>query len=204
MTLCFIPPCSPIAAKKVPAGEAWLHEVKFDGYRVQVHKHGRDVVTYSRNGHGFTERFAIIAQLLRELPAKTAVLDGEIVANNPAGAPDFRKLHRRSAEAGDLHLWVFDVLALNGKDVRAQPLLKRKDRLEGLLARFDCPTVRVSEVFEDGIKLLGAAERHELEGVVSKRRDAPYRSGECRDWVKVKTAAWREANRERWRLFERT
>ena len=59
------------------------------------------------------------------------------------------------------------------------------------------------EAFDDGVKLLEAAERHGLEGIVSKRRDAPYRSGECRDWVKVKTAAWRAANRERWRLFEK-
>jgi bifunctional non-homologous end joining protein LigD len=69
----FIPPCIPIPAKKVPAGEAWVHEVKFDGYRVQLHKAGRDVVIYSRNGHGFTDRFTTIAMLLRELPAKTAV-----------------------------------------------------------------------------------------------------------------------------------
>jgi bifunctional non-homologous end joining protein LigD len=105
----FIPPCSPIPATTVPAGEAWVHEVKFDGYRVQLHKQGRDVVIYSRNGHGFTDRFATIAMLLRELPVKAAVLDGEIVASNRAGAPDFRKLHRRSAEACELHLWVFDV-----------------------------------------------------------------------------------------------
>jgi bifunctional non-homologous end joining protein LigD len=116
MSLRFIPPCSPIPATRVPVGEAWVHEVKFDGYRVQLHKAGKDVVIYSRNGHGFTDRFATIALLLRELPARTAVLDGEIVANDRAGAPDFRKLHRRSAEPGELHLWVFDVLALNGKD----------------------------------------------------------------------------------------
>ena len=64
MSLRFIPPCSPIAAKKVPAGEAWVHEVKLDGYRVQLHKNGRDVAIYSRNGHGFTDRFAAIQLLL--------------------------------------------------------------------------------------------------------------------------------------------
>jgi bifunctional non-homologous end joining protein LigD len=109
------------------------------------------------------------------------VLDGEIVANNRDGAPDFRRLHSRSAEPGGLHLWVFDVLTLNGKDVREQSLMKRKERLHGLLARFDCPVVSTSEVFEDGAKLHAAAEHHELEGVVSKRKAAPYRSGQCRD-----------------------
>jgi len=78
----FIPPCSPIRAKEVPTGDGWLHEVKFDGYRVQVHKLGSRVTIYSRNGHDFTERFPSIAQLLHELPAKAAVLNGEVVASH--------------------------------------------------------------------------------------------------------------------------
>ena len=72
----FIVPCSPIPAKAVPAGDGWVHEVKFDGYRVQVHKVGSRVVMFSRNGHDFTDRFPSIAQLLHELPAEAAVLDG--------------------------------------------------------------------------------------------------------------------------------
>jgi ATP-dependent DNA ligase len=76
-------------AKKVPAGAGWLHEVKFDGYRVQAHKVGSRVVIYSRNGHDFTERFPSIAQLLHELPAKAAVLDGEVVANGTDGRANF-------------------------------------------------------------------------------------------------------------------
>ena len=126
----FILPCSPIRAKEVPAGDGWLHEVKFDGYRVQAHKIGSRVVIYSRNGHDFTERFPSIAQLLQELPAKAAVLDGEVVAS-------------------------------------------------------------------DGLVLLRVAEERGLEGVVSKRRDAPHRSGECRDWRKVKTLAWRDVGKGR-------
>ena len=81
--LRFIQPCSPIRAKEVPTGDGWLHEVKFDGYRVQVHKVGSRVIIYSRNGHDFTERFPSIAQLLHELPAKAAALDGE-VGRDPA------------------------------------------------------------------------------------------------------------------------
>jgi bifunctional non-homologous end joining protein LigD len=199
----FIEPCSPIPAKAVPTGEGWLHEVKFDGYRVQLHKAGKDVVILSRNGHDFTSRFDTIAYLLRELPARSAVLDGEVVAHNRAGAPDFARLHLRSAPPEGLHLWCFDLLALNGRDWRAHALERRQGRLQGLLERFDCPAIRLSRSFADGLALLRAAEKHGLEGVVSKRREAPYRSGECRDWRKVKTAAWREANRERWRLFEK-
>ena len=75
--------------------------------------------------------------------------------------------------------------------------------VQAMLERFGCPTVSLSEPFEDGLALLRVAEERGLEGIVSKRRDAPDRSGECRDWRKVKTVEWREANRERWRLFER-
>jgi len=91
-SLRFIQPCSPVTAKSVPAGDGWVHEVKFDGYRVQIHKVGSRVVVYSRNGHDFTERFPSIAQLLHELPAKTAVLDGEVVANVAPGREDEKRL----------------------------------------------------------------------------------------------------------------
>ena len=199
----FIQPCSPIRAKEVPAGDAWLHEVKFDGYRVQAHKVGSQVVIYSRNGHDFTERFPPIAQLLHELPAKATVLDGEVVASDADGRPNFARLHVRWTRPGTIRLWAFDLLAFNGRDFRLQPLVKRQARLQALLERFGCPAVSQSEPFEDGLALLRVAEERGLEGIVSKRRDTPYRSWECRDWRKVKTPAWREANRERWRLFER-
>ena len=111
------------------AGDGWLHEVKFDGYRVQVHKVGSRVVIFSRNGHDFTERFPSIAQLLHELPAKSAVLDGEVVASDADGRPNFARLHVRWTRPGTIHLWAFDLLALNGQDWRPQPLAKRQDRL---------------------------------------------------------------------------
>jgi bifunctional non-homologous end joining protein LigD len=187
----------------VPVGDAWLHEVKFDGYRVQIHKAGKDVAIYSRNGHEFTPRFETIAYLLRDLPARSTILDGEIVASDHRGVPNFARLHLRSGSADGLHLWCLDLLALNGRGWRHHPLEKRQDRLQALLQRFDCPSIRASEAFADGVKLLQVAERMKLEGVVSKRRGAAYRFGDCRDWVKVKTAARREANRVRWRMFER-
>jgi bifunctional non-homologous end joining protein LigD len=86
------------------------------------------------------------------------------------------------------------------KDLRKWSLEARQGRLQALVSRFDCPVL--SEAFNEGEALLRVAEKHGLEGVVSKRRDAPYGSGACRGWRKVKTMAWREANRERWRLFE--
>ena len=130
------------------------------------------------------------------------MLDGEIVANDALGRPDFIRLQMRWP--GAVHLWAFEPLAFNGRDLRPQPLVKRQGCLQALLDRFDCPAVSLSEPFEDGLALLRVAEARGLEGVVSKRRSAPYRSGECRDWRKVKTVAWRETNKERWRIFDRS
>jgi len=87
--LRFVQPCNPIRAKESPAGDGWLHEVKFDGYRVQARKVGSRVVIYSCNGHDFNERFPSIGQLLHEFPAKTAELDGEVVASDADGRPNF-------------------------------------------------------------------------------------------------------------------
>ena len=109
----------------------------------------------------------------------------------------------RWAKPPAVHPWAFDLPVFNGRDLRPQPLVKRQRRLQALLVRFGCPAVSLSEPFEDGLTLLRVAEQRGLEGVVSKRRLAPYQSGECVDWRKVKTAAWCEANRERRRLFER-
>jgi bifunctional non-homologous end joining protein LigD len=139
-----------------------------------------------------------------ELPAKAAVLDGEVVAGNAGSSPNFARLHVRWARPGAIRLWAFDLLAFNGRDHRLQALVKRQARLQALLDRFGCPAISVSEPFEDGVALLRVAENRGLEGEVSKRREAPYRSGECRDWRKVKTVVWGEANREQWRLFEKT
>jgi bifunctional non-homologous end joining protein LigD len=202
MFLRFIQPCSPILANTVPAGDDWQHEIKFDGFRVQIHKLGNEVELFSRNGSRFSRRFPRLVSVLRELPAKSIILDGEIVASDAAGIPDFWRLFLRSAKPAELHVWAFDLLALNRKDLRKWSLEARQGRLQTLVSRFDSPVLLHSEAFDDGEALLRVAEKHGLEGVVSKRRDAPYRSGACRRWRKVKTTAWREANRERWRLFE--
>jgi bifunctional non-homologous end joining protein LigD len=198
----YIQPCSPVLAKSVPAGDDWQHEIKFDGFRVQAHIIGKTVQLYSRSGGQFSRRFPRLVSALGELPTRSAIIDGEIVASDAAGMPDFWPLFLRSAKPTDLHVWAFDLLALDGKDLRKLPLEARQRRLRALVRRFDCPVLLHSEAFDDGKALLRVAEKHGLEGVVSKRRLAPYRSGACRGWRKIKTMAWRDANRERWRLFE--
>lgn len=198
----FIQPCHPQRATSVPSGDDWQHEIKFDGFRVQIHKLGNDIELYSGSGARFSRRFPRLVEVLRELPVKSAILDGEIVASDVAGMPDFWRLFLRSANPAELHVWAFDFLAHNSKDLRTWSLEARQGRLQALLSRFGCPAVLCSEPFNNGEALLRVAEKHGLEGVVSKRRDGPYRSGNCRGWLKIKTDVWREANRERWRLFE--
>jgi bifunctional non-homologous end joining protein LigD len=111
----------------------------------------------------FTPRFETIAYLLRDLPARSVVLDGEIVASDRRGVPNFARLHLRSGSVDGLHLWCFDLLALNGRGWRHHPLEKRQDRLQTLLASLDCAAIRASQGFNDGVKLLRAAERMQLE-----------------------------------------
>ena len=177
-----------------------MHEVKFDGYRVQLHKDGKTVAIYSRNGIDFTSRFPAIAHALVHLPAKAIIIDAEAVACSAKGMPDFISLHGRGAKPEDICCWAFDLLRHNSLDTRPLPLIARRARLEKLLERFANGFVRFSEPFSDAERLLGECDKQGLEGIVSKRKDAPYRSGKC-DWVKVKTKAWREANRERGELF---
>jgi len=166
----FIVPCSPIPAKAVPAGDGWVHEVKFDGYRVQVHKVGSRVVMFSRNGHDFTDRFPSIAQLLHELPAEAAVLDGEVVASDADGRPNFARLHVHWTRPGTIHLWAFDLLAFNGRDLRPQPLAKRQACLRALLERFGCPAISLSETVR---RRPGAAARRRAAGPRGCRQQAP-------------------------------
>jgi bifunctional non-homologous end joining protein LigD len=201
----FIPPCSPVTAKSVPAGDGWLHEPKLDGYRLQVSKHGRMLRLYSRRGHDWGKRLTALVEHLWGIPAHSVVFDAELCFPGPDGAPDFFRLLKAafSNRGSELVVYAFDLLHLNGRDLTALPLIERRQLLERLLSRAKVDCLHLVDAFTDGQRLLEAAEQHGLEGVVSKRKTAPYRSGECDDWVKVKTVAWREANRERWRLFER-
>jgi bifunctional non-homologous end joining protein LigD len=118
---------------------------------------------------------------------------------NPDGLPDFRTLHSRSPDAS-MAAWLFDLLRIDGVDVRGLPLEERRRRLQGQVAPLPAE-LRFSESFDDPVRLLAVADDLGLEGIVSKRLDAPYRSGRRPEWIKVKTEAWRLANRERWRLF---
>jgi len=201
--LHFVEPCSPIRAKEPPAGDAWLHEPKLDGYRLQVVKDGRQVRLYSRRGNDWTYRLPVLAEALMAIPAPAVILDAELCLPGADWAPNFYGLEAAIDERQqDLAVCAFDMLHKDGTDMCSWPLTQRKQVLAGLVQRAKVACLHLVASFPDGAELLASAERLGLEGVVSKRRNARYRSGECRDWRKVKTAAWREANRERWRAFD--
>ena len=183
-------------------GDAWLHEVKFDGYRCQPHKAGQDVFIFSKNGRDFSNRFPSIRDALLSLPCRSAIIDGEVVACKKDGTPDFHALHSGNYSQENLCVWCFDLMELNREDLRPLPLVARKQKLEALLRRHEHRYVRYSEPFKNGEQLLAECRTRRLEGIISKRKHAPYKSGKC-DWTKVKCAQWKEENKDRGELFMR-
>ena len=174
---------------KPPTGAAWLHEIKFDGYRMQLRVEGGTPAFRTRNGLDWTSKFAAIAKAAAGFP--DAILDGEIVALDADGAPSFSALQAAIAQekTGALVFFVFDLLFLDGADLRQSPLGERKERLAALLAkrRPSPQTVRYVEHFtSDGSEVFRSARDLGLEGVVSKKAAAPYRSGRSDSWTKAK------------------
>src|SRR5215468_7841236 len=199
----FVEPASPVLRSTPPRGPDWLHEAKFDGWRIQLHKDGSAVRLYTKSGYDCTARFGGLTTAVAAVPTRSCIIDGEVTAFDPLGLLDFHALHFRTDEDDDIAVWAFDLLFHNGRDVRELPLVERKDLLMVLIMGAGDDRLRLSDGFDDGTELLAAAERMGLEGVVSKRRDAPYLSGTRCGWTKTKTQAWRDANKDRWRLFER-
>ena len=185
----FVPPQLCRSIETPPTGSGWVHEVKFDGYRVQLSVSGGKAVLKTRKGLDWTERFGAIGRAAADLP--DAVIDGEVVALDAAGAPDFAALQAALSDGktDDLVFFAFDLLFEAGQDLRALPLSDRKTRLEILLGarRETMPTIRyVAHFTAAGEAVLLAACRMSLEGIVSKRLDAPYRSGRSDSWTKAK------------------
>lgn len=187
----FVEPCLATLQDKPPAGDAWLHEVKFDGYRLQARVSAGKVRLLTRTGLDWTERFGNrIADALIALSCETALIDGEVVALGENGISSFSALQAALSEGktANLVFFAFDLLHLDGEDLQGEPLLARKERLEELLkAAEPDSSLRYSEHFiEPGQTMLRHACRMGLEGVISKRAEAPYRSGRGRDWIKSK------------------
>jgi bifunctional non-homologous end joining protein LigD len=185
-----LPRTQPLALALVveapPAGDEWLHEIKYDGYRIVARIEEGEVRLISRNGKDWTKEFPQIARALGRLPAGTALLDGEVAAVLPSGATSFQALQRRAEGASPLAYFAFDLLHLDGWDLRPVKLVDRKEVLRRLLESAP-PSLRFSDhVRGRGPEFFEAARKSGLEGVVSKRADAPYREGRGGDWRKAK------------------
>ena len=198
--IAFITPAAPVLKREPPVGPQWIHEVKFDGWRMQLHKAGDRVVVFSRNGVDMTKRFAIVRDKVLSLPAASIIIDAELVACDSDGQPDFNALMKGQRE--NLCAWCFDLLELDGRDTRSLPLVERKAALRDLLIAADGDALRYSDEFDDPVKLLTVVTKMGLEGIVSKLGHQPYKSGKNVGRIKVKSQAWRETNRERWEMFQ--
>jgi bifunctional non-homologous end joining protein LigD len=185
-----LPRTQPLALALVvevpPDGDEWLHEIKHDGYRIVARIEEGEVHLVSRNGKDWTKEFPQVARAVGRLPAGTALLDGEVAAVLPSGATSFQALQRRAEGAAPLVYFAFDLLHLDGWDLRAVRLEERKEVLRRLLEKAP-DTLRFSDhVRGRGPAFFERVREAGLEGVVSKRADSPYREGRGGDWRKAK------------------
>jgi bifunctional non-homologous end joining protein LigD len=179
------PPCLPTRVMKAPTGERWVHEIKHDGFRIIARRIGRDVRLFTKRGGDYTARYPLVVEAISRLRVSSIVLDGEAICIQPDGRHDFPALWDRTNDAA-VWLCAFDLLELDGEDLRSRPLLGRKKRLAKLLAK-DRPGLQfVEHVDGDGPMVFDHACKLGLEGIVSKRIDLPYKSGPSKSWQKVK------------------
>ena len=176
----FIKPCAPTLSDKAPSGPQWIHEIKHDGYRILAVKRGDTVRLWSRNGRDWSGEFTAITDALRTMPDCT--IDGKACAHRRDGLPDFWEIR---AQGATCTMFAFDLLYLDGTDLRRLPLADRKARLKALVRRKKSITY-VDHLEGDGATIFDHARRLGLEGIVSKRRDLPYRSGRSAAWLKIR------------------
>jgi bifunctional non-homologous end joining protein LigD len=192
----FVEPCRPAKADRPPFGPQWVHEIKHDGFRLMVRRQGLLVRCFTRGGHDWADRFPAIVDAARRLKASSFLIDGEAIICRADGLSDFAAL-RVGRRAHEVMLAAFDLIELKGDDLREEPLEKRKQRLEKILAG-GVDTIAYNEHFyHHGDVVFDHACRLGLEGIVSKRLDAPYRSGPSKTWLKSKNPLSEAARRER-------
>jgi bifunctional non-homologous end joining protein LigD len=193
-------PCLPRSAERPPAGPGWIHEIKHDGFRILAHRRGRSVRLVTRNGHDLGDRFPVAAEAIETLPVRSCVIDGEAIVCDDNGLAVFDLIRGHGTNAGAV-LCAFDLLEINGKDIRPEPIEDRKRRLAGLL-RLLHDGIALNEHFGgDGAVIYKHACALGCEGIVSKRLGSPYRAGRSAHWLKIKNpaaAAVRRLEEEDW------
>ncbi len=183
----FIEPQIPTLADDVPAGDAWIHEVKYDGYRGQIIIDGGDVRIFTRNGYDWTSKFWPIAFEASDLPCNSAILDGEVIVTDERGASVFGLLPEAIRRSPSRLVFVaFDLLHLDGKDLRSLPLTARRAALWALVQPAQGRIQYSHHMEGDGHAFFRHVEAMNLEGIVSKKADSRYKSGPSKTWRKVK------------------
>ena len=179
----FIHPCQPTVAKEPPSGPGWAHELKHDGYRLQIHIRDGRVRLFTMNGNDWTKRYPRIVEEAARL-REPLIIDAEVVCLDHRGVPDFDALHSRMVDDKAVAL-AFDLL-VSGDDIRCQPLVERKAALKWVLRKSREGIQYVEHAEGHGDKLFAAVCNLGLEGIVSKRLTSVYRSGPSKTWIKVK------------------
>src|SRR5215472_3325679 len=181
----FVEPCLPSRAERPPSGSDWVHEIKHDGYRLMARRDPAGVRLLTRNGHDWAARYPLILEAVNRLKVCSCLIDGEAVACDKSGLAVFERL-RRKPTGEHVFLYAFDLLELDGTDLRREPIETRKATLASLLRR-SLPGLRLNEhLAHDGESVFRHACKMGLEGIVSKRKNSPYRSGRSPDWLKMK------------------
>jgi bifunctional non-homologous end joining protein LigD len=185
--LGIIEPCLPSPAKAPPSGPGWLHEIKHDGVRIMARRDGAGVRLITRHGNDFTARFPIVASAAAALPARSCLIDGEAIVCDENGLALFDLIRGHGSKTSAV-LCAFDLLELDGKDLRRRPIEERKDLLAKLLhdSDSDLGIVLNKHYEEDGETVFREACRLGCEGIVSKRLGSTYRRGRSPLWLKVK------------------
>jgi bifunctional non-homologous end joining protein LigD len=183
----FIPPQLATLRSKAPVGSKWLHEIKYDGYRLQIHLN-KGARIYTRNGHDWTNRFPIIADAF-DIPVQQAIFDGEVVVVHE-GRTNFSELQADLASGKQRRMvfYAFDLLFLEGFDLRKSPQIERKRVLKMLFdeTKLQSPILYSEHMLTDGNEMYAASCKLGLEGIISKNAEAPYRSDRNEGWLKVK------------------
>src|SRR5512144_1718081 len=180
----FIHPCRPTVSLRPPHGPGWAHELKHDGYRLQIHIRDGRVKLYTMNGADWTKRYPRIVEQAAKIKG-SAIIDAEVVWLDTDGVAQFDALHSRVMDHAAVAC-AFDLLMLDGDDLRRKPLVERKAALRKVLRRTKGGIQYVEHTEGDGAEMFAAVCKLGLEGIVSKRLTAPYRSGPSKSWIKVK------------------
>jgi bifunctional non-homologous end joining protein LigD len=192
----FIAPCLPTKTQSPPSGPLWLHEIKHDGFRVIARKSATTVRLYSRPGNDLTYRFPLIVESVARLRARSCIIDGEAVVCDSQGTVSFDHIRYRRNDSSAF-LYAFDLIELNRDDHRRDPLEVRKAALADIVARAGHGIWFNDHLEEqDGELVFRHASKLGLEGIVSKRKGSPYRSGRSPDWLKMNNPACAAVKRE--------